>query len=107
MHANSGPTIESYIKLTYNDCVYFNEHLKLFKVEPVSTFKTDVFTISLALTKKMQNATAGSSVMISAASTKIQKSLMISSGNTSGYIKKNMVRRPAILSGITFSKSFQ
>ncbi len=35
MHTTAAPSVESYIKLTYNDCVYFNERELLFKVAPV------------------------------------------------------------------------
>lgn len=43
LHSSVAPSINFYIKLTYNDAVYFNEREKLFKVAPVTnknlTFK--------------------------------------------------------------------
>ncbi len=36
VHTTAAPSVDFYVKLTYNDCVYFNEREKLFKVAPVS-----------------------------------------------------------------------
>ena len=36
IHTTAAPSADFYVKLTYNDCVYFNEREKLFKVVPVS-----------------------------------------------------------------------
>jgi hypothetical protein len=35
LHTTAAPSVDFYIKLTYNDSVYFNEREKLFKVAPV------------------------------------------------------------------------
>ena len=35
VHTTAAPAVDLYIKLTYNDFVYFNEREKLFKVAPV------------------------------------------------------------------------
>ena len=35
LHTTAAPSVDFYIKLTYNDAVYFNEREKLFKVAPV------------------------------------------------------------------------
>jgi len=32
--AIAGPSVDFYVKLTYNDSVYFNEREKIFKVAP-------------------------------------------------------------------------
>lgn len=36
LSAIAGPSVDFYVKLTYNDSVYFNEREKIFKVAPVS-----------------------------------------------------------------------
>ena len=36
IHTTAAPSADFYVKLTYNDCVYFNEREQLFKVVPVS-----------------------------------------------------------------------
>ena len=36
LHTTAAPSADFYVKLTYNDFVYFNEREKLFKVVPVS-----------------------------------------------------------------------
>ena len=36
LHTSAAPSVDSYIKLTYNDAAYFNEREKIFKVAPVS-----------------------------------------------------------------------
>jgi hypothetical protein len=36
LHTTAAPSVDFYIKLTYNESVYFNEREKLFKVAPVS-----------------------------------------------------------------------
>ena len=38
IHTTAAPSVDFYVKLTYNDSVYFNERENLFKVAPVSTF---------------------------------------------------------------------
>ena len=35
IHTTAAPSADFYVKLTYNDFVYFNEREKLFKVAPV------------------------------------------------------------------------
>ena len=35
LHTTAAPSTDFYIKLTYNEAVYFNEREKLFKVAPV------------------------------------------------------------------------
>lgn len=35
MHTTAAPAVDLYVKLTYNDFVYFNEREKIFKVAPV------------------------------------------------------------------------
>lgn len=35
VHTTAAPSVDFYLKLTYNDSVYFNEREKLFKVAPV------------------------------------------------------------------------
>lgn len=35
LHTTAAPAVEFYLKLTYNDSVYFNEREKMFKVAPV------------------------------------------------------------------------
>ena len=35
IHTTAAPSADFYVKLTYNDFVYFNEREKLFKVVPV------------------------------------------------------------------------
>ena len=34
LHTTAAPSVECYLKLTYNESVYFNEREKLFKVAP-------------------------------------------------------------------------
>lgn len=36
LHTTAAPSVDFYIKLTYNEAVYFNEREKLFKVAPVN-----------------------------------------------------------------------
>ena len=36
VHTTAAPAVDLYVKLTYNDFVYFNEREKIFKVAPVS-----------------------------------------------------------------------
>lgn len=36
LHTSAAPSADAYVKLTYNDYVYFNEREKVFKVAPVS-----------------------------------------------------------------------
>ena len=36
VHTTAAPNVDFYIKLTYNDCVYFNERERMFRVAPVS-----------------------------------------------------------------------
>jgi hypothetical protein len=38
LHTSAAPSVDAYIKLTYEDSVYFNEREKLFKVAPVSIY---------------------------------------------------------------------
>jgi hypothetical protein len=38
LHTIAGPNIDFYIKLTYNDNVYYNERDNLFKVAPVRVY---------------------------------------------------------------------
>lgn len=45
VHTTATPSIEFYIKLTYNDSVYFNEREKLFKVAPVILLKFILFNV--------------------------------------------------------------
>lgn len=40
VHTTAAPAVDLYVKLTYNDFVYFNEREKIFKVAPVSTLIT-------------------------------------------------------------------
>ena len=35
LHTTAAPSVAFYIKLTYNESVYFNEREKMFKVAPV------------------------------------------------------------------------
>jgi hypothetical protein len=35
VHTTAAPAVDLYVKLTYNDFVYFNEREKIFKVAPV------------------------------------------------------------------------
>lgn len=38
VHTTAAPSVDFYIKLTYNECVYFNERERLFRVAPVRIF---------------------------------------------------------------------
>ena len=46
LHTTAAPSVDFYIKLTYNDSVYFNEREKLFKVAPVRYSILNLKTIS-------------------------------------------------------------
>lgn len=46
LHTTAAPSVDFYIKLTYNDSVYFNEREKLFKVAPVRYSILNINTIS-------------------------------------------------------------
>ena len=35
LHTTAAPSVDFYLKLTYNESVYFNEREKMFKVAPV------------------------------------------------------------------------
>ena len=48
LHTSAAPSVDCYIKLTYNEAVYFNEREKMFKVAPVST-KSKLFSHLLVL----------------------------------------------------------
>lgn len=41
LHVTAGPSAETYVKLTYDDAVYFNERDLMFKVYPVPGTEED------------------------------------------------------------------
>jgi hypothetical protein len=43
LHTTAAPSVDFYVKLTYNDAVYFNERERLFKVAPVRKFAIEYF----------------------------------------------------------------
>lgn len=36
LHTTAAPSVDCYVKLTYNEAVYFNERDRMFKVAPVT-----------------------------------------------------------------------
>jgi hypothetical protein len=43
LHVTAGPSADTYVKLTYNPCVYFNQREMMFKVDPRCQLEEDGF----------------------------------------------------------------